>query len=158
MCDLPKRGEATFLCHVTYLPQKAGRSPEQVHILEIVGFTSKAPSSQKNPVHMVQCPDVADFLGLVGTHQSRHVLDHVLACAGYSKIPVYGLYLPERSLGEIRLKASHVFRSDHDSFCARASPPSCGPTRQNFGTRTITSQRTPRTRSITNSWLRLQGS
>ncbi len=26
MCDLPKRGEATFLCHVTYLPQKAGRS------------------------------------------------------------------------------------------------------------------------------------
>jgi len=96
--------------------------PEQVHILEMVGFTSKAPSSQKNPVPMVQCPEVADFLGLVGTHQSRHVLDHVLACAGHSKIPVYGLYLPDSSLEHIRLMAEHAFRSDHDPFWRKGIP------------------------------------
>jgi Zn-dependent M28 family amino/carboxypeptidase len=89
---------------------------EHVHILEMVGFTSQEPSSQKNPVPMIQCPEVADFLGLVGTHQSRHILDHVHACAGYSGIPVYGLYLPESSLAVIRLTAPHVFRSDQSSF------------------------------------------
>jgi hypothetical protein len=96
--------------------------PEQVHILEMVGFTSKARYSQKNPIPMVQCPEVADFLGLVGTHQSRHVLDHVLACAGLSKIPVYGLYLPEVRLGQIRVLAPHVFRSDHDPFWRKEIP------------------------------------
>lgn len=95
---------------------------EQVHILEMVGFTSKTPCSQKNPIPVVQCPGVADFLGLVGTHQSRHILDHVLACAGHSKIPVYGLYLPERSLGQIRVLAPHVFRSDHDPFWRNGIP------------------------------------
>jgi hypothetical protein len=96
--------------------------PEQVHILEMLGFTSKARNSQKNPIPMVQCPDVADFLGLVGTHHSRHVLDHVLACAGHSKIPVYGLYLPEVPLGQIRVLAPHVFRSDHGPFWRKDIP------------------------------------
>jgi hypothetical protein len=92
---------------------------EQVHILEMVGFTS---NFQKNPIPMVQCPEVGDFLGLVGTHQSRHVLDHVLACAGCSRIPVLGLYLPEVSLGQIRELAPHVFRSDHDPFWRKGIP------------------------------------
>jgi Zn-dependent M28 family amino/carboxypeptidase len=97
-------------------------SPEQVHILEMVGYMNKSPSSQANPIPMVQCPEVADFLGLVGTHQSRHILDHVLACAGCSKIPVYGLYLPERPLGQIHVIAPHVFRSDHDPFWRKNIP------------------------------------
>jgi hypothetical protein len=59
---------------------------------------------------------------MVGTHQSRNVLDHVLACAGYSKIPVLGLYLPNSSLGEIRAIATHVFRSDHDPFWRKGIP------------------------------------
>ena len=123
ICYVAFNGEECGFVGSKALVESLGSSrPEQVHILEMVGFTSKAPSSQKNPVHMVQCPDVADFLGLVGTHQSRHVLDHVLACAGYSKIPVYGLYLPERSLGEMRLRATHVFRSDHDSFWRKGIP------------------------------------
>ena len=100
----------------------AATRPEQVHILEMVGFTQEGTLFPEEPRPMVQCPDVADFLGLVGTHQSRHILDHVLACAGYSKIPVYGLYLPERSLGEIRLMAPHVFRSDHDPFWCKGIP------------------------------------
>jgi Zn-dependent M28 family amino/carboxypeptidase len=92
---------------------------EQAHILEMVGFTSKV---QRNPIPMVQCPDVGDFLGLVGTHQSRQVLDRVLACAGSSKVPVYGLYLPEIPLGQIRALAPHVFRSDHDPFWRTGIP------------------------------------
>jgi Zn-dependent M28 family amino/carboxypeptidase len=95
---------------------------EQVHILEMVGFTNRTPSSQKNPIPMIQCPDVADFLGVVTTHQSGHILDHVLACARCSRIPVYGLYLPEVSLGQIRVLAPHVFRSDHDPFWRRDIP------------------------------------
>ena len=114
--------ECRFVGSKAFVKFLGSTRPEQVHILEMVGFTSKAPSSQKNPVPMVQCPEIADFLGLVGTHESRHILDHVLARAGHSKIPVYGLYLPERSLGAIRLKATHVFRSDHDSFWRKGIP------------------------------------
>jgi Zn-dependent M28 family amino/carboxypeptidase len=114
--------ECGFVGSKAFVESLGCNSPELVHILEMVGFTRKAPSSQKNPVPMVKCPEVADFLGLVGTHQSRHILDRVLACAGYSKIPVYGLYLPERSLGQIRLIAPHVFRSDHDPFWRKGIP------------------------------------
>ena len=114
--------ECGFVGSKAFVESLGCNFPEQVHILEMVGFTRKAPSSQKNPVPMIKCPEVADFLGLVGTHQSRHILDHVLACAGYSKIPVYGLYLPESPLGQIRLIAPHAFRSDHDPFWRKGIP------------------------------------
>jgi Zn-dependent M28 family amino/carboxypeptidase len=114
--------ECGFVGSKFFVKSLEGARPEQVHILEMVGFTSKARYSQKNPIPMVQCPDVGDFLGLVGTHQSRHMLDHVLACAGSSKIPVYGLYLPDVSLGQIRELAPHVFRSDHDPFWRKDIP------------------------------------
>jgi Zn-dependent M28 family amino/carboxypeptidase len=111
--------ECGFVGSRTLVESLGSTCPEQVHILEMVGFTSKV---QKNPIPMVECPDVGDFLGLVGTHQSRHVLDHVLACAGCSRIPVLGLYLPEISLGQIRALAPHVFRSDHDPFWRKGIP------------------------------------
>ncbi len=123
LCFVAFNGEECGFVGSKALVKSLGSSrPEQVHILEMVGFTSKARFSQKNPVPIVQCPEVGDFLGLVGTHQSRQILDQVIACAGYSKIPVYGLYLPERSLGEIRLKATHLFRSDHDPFWRKGIP------------------------------------
>ena len=78
--------ECGFVGSKAFVESLGCNSPELVHILEMVGFTRKSPSSQKNPVPMIKCPDVADFLGLVGTHQSRHILDHVLACAGYSNL------------------------------------------------------------------------
>jgi hypothetical protein len=123
ICYVAFNGEECGLLGSKVLVESLGTArPELVHILEMVGFTSKAPSSQTNPVPMVQCPDAADFLGLVGAHQSRHVLDHVQACAGQSKIPVYGLYLPEMPLKEIRPKAPHIFRSDHDPFWTKGIP------------------------------------
>jgi Zn-dependent M28 family amino/carboxypeptidase len=111
--------ECGFVGSSAFVESLGFTHPEHVHILEMVGFTSKI---QKNPIPMVQCPEVGDFLGLVGTHQSRHVLDHVVACAGSSKIPVYGLYLPEVSLGQIRALAPHVFRSDHAPFWRKGIP------------------------------------
>ena len=125
---------------------------QHAHVLEMVGFTSKSASSQLNPVPMIECPDVGDFLGLVGTHESRQILDHTLACAGHASIPVYGLYLPPRPLAEICLIAPHIAHSDHEPFWHRVSRPSCGPIRPNSGTRTITSRRTRRKRLITISW------
>jgi Zn-dependent M28 family amino/carboxypeptidase len=89
---------------------------EHVHVLEMVGFTSTAPDSQTNPIPMIPTPTVGDFLGLVGTHRSRHVLDHVLACAGHAAIPVYGLYLPDLPLSAMQTTVPHAFRSDHAPF------------------------------------------
>jgi Zn-dependent M28 family amino/carboxypeptidase len=95
---------------------------EQVHILEMVGFRSREPGSQRNPVPPLPVPAVGDFLGLVGTHRSRHALDHVLRCAGHSSIPVFGLYLPDVPLEAIGPLAPHVFRSDHAPFWAAGIP------------------------------------
>jgi hypothetical protein len=90
--------------------------PEQVHVLEMVGFTNRSPGSQRNPIPPLPVPTVGDFLGLVGTHQSGWVLDHVLGCAGHSTIPAYGLYLPDVPLEMMQLKVPHAFRSDHAPF------------------------------------------
>ena len=54
---------------------------EQVHVLEMVGYASREPGSQRNPVPVIQAPTVGDFLGLVGTYGSRRFLDHVLDTA-----------------------------------------------------------------------------
>ena len=94
----------------------------QVHVLEMVGYTSKGPDSQQNPIPMVQTPTVGDFLGLVGTHQSAWVLDRVLKCAGQSGVPVYGLYLPDLSYDLMQLAMPHAFRSDHAPFSAHYIP------------------------------------
>ena len=120
LCNVAFNGEECgFVGSSAFVEALGCNCLEQVHILEMVGFTSNV---QKNPIPMVQCPEVGDFLGLVGTHQSRHVLDHVLACARCSRIPVLGLYLPEVPLGQIRALAPHVFRSDHDPFWCRGIP------------------------------------
>ncbi len=95
---------------------------EQVHILEMVGFTSHAPGSQKNPIPMISTPTIGDFLGLVGTHRSRHLLDHALACAGHSAIPVYGLYLPDMPLSAMLNMVPHALRSDHGPFWSEGIP------------------------------------
>jgi Zn-dependent M28 family amino/carboxypeptidase len=95
---------------------------ESVHVLEMVGFTDRRPGSQRNPVPVVQAPTVGDFLGLVGTHGSSHLLDHILGTAGHSAIPVYGLYLPDVPAEMIRQVAPHVLRSDHAPFWAAGIP------------------------------------
>jgi hypothetical protein len=94
----------------------------QVHVLEMVGFTSHTPGSQRNPIPAVPTPPVGDFLGLVGTYRSRHALDHALACAGHSAVPVFGLYLPDLPLAAMRRAVPHAFRSDHAPFWEAGVP------------------------------------
>ncbi len=60
---------------------------EHVHVLEMLGFTAKALDSQRNPVPAIQAPTVGDFLGLVGTYESRRLLDHVLTTADGHAVP-----------------------------------------------------------------------
>jgi Zn-dependent M28 family amino/carboxypeptidase len=93
-----------------------GHHLEQVHILEMVGFTNRSPGSQRNPIPPVVVPTIGDFLGIVGTHRSGWLLDHVLDCAGRSTIPVYGLYLPDAPLEMIQTKVPYAFSSDHAPF------------------------------------------
>ncbi len=95
---------------------------EAVHVLEMVGFTDRRPGSQRNPFPMVEGPTVGDFLGLVGTHDSRNLLDRVLAAAGHSAIPVYGLYLPDVPTEVIRQAVPNVLRSDHAPFWKAGIP------------------------------------
>ena len=90
--------------------------PEQVHVLEMIGFASREPGSQTNPVPLIQVPTVGDFLGVVGTHGSREMLDHVLATADAHGVPVQGLYLPDVPLGIIEEISHHLLRSDHAPF------------------------------------------
>src|SRR5262249_42879665 len=89
---------------------------EQVHILEMVGYASDEPGSQRNPVPVIQAPSVGDFLGVVGTHGSRGMLDQVLATAGGHAVPVQGLYLPDVPLEMVQQISHNLLRSDHAPF------------------------------------------
>lgn len=123
VCYVAFDGEECDLAGSEAFVARLGRNRlEQVHVLEMVGFTDKTPGAQRSPVPAVQAPTIGDFLGLVGTHGSRRVLDRVLACAGHSAVPVYGLYLPDLPLDAIRQAAPNVLRSDHAPFWAEGIP------------------------------------
>jgi hypothetical protein len=96
--------------------------PEQVHVLEMVGYVSREPGSQRNPVPLIQAPTVGDFLGLVGTYGSRRLLDHVLATADGHAVPVWGLYLPNVPLEMVGRISHHLLRSDHAPFWREGIP------------------------------------
>jgi Zn-dependent M28 family amino/carboxypeptidase len=96
--------------------------PEQVYVLEMVGYASRAPGSQRNPSPLIQAPTVGDFLGLVGTHRTRGILDHVLATADCHAVPVQGLYLPDVPLEMVRQISHHLLRSDHAPFWRAGLP------------------------------------
>jgi Zn-dependent M28 family amino/carboxypeptidase len=123
VCFVAFNGEEYDLAGSRAFVRRLGRGRlEQVHVLEMVGYASRAPGSQQNPIPPVRVPSVGDFLGLVGTHRSRKLLDHVLAAADASPIPVQGLYLPPVPLEVIRRLAPNVFRSDHAPFWEAGTP------------------------------------
>ena len=95
---------------------------EQVHVLEMVGYASREPGSQRNPVPVIQAPTVGDFLGLVGTYGSRRLLDHVLDTAYCHAVPVQGLFLPDVPLEMIGRISHHLLRSDHSPFWRAGLP------------------------------------
>jgi Zn-dependent M28 family amino/carboxypeptidase len=123
VCYVAFNGEEFDLAGSRAFVGRLGRNRlEQVHVLEMVGYASRAPGSQRNPIPPTQVPTVGDFLGLVGTHRSRRALDRVLALASSSAVPVQGLYLPPVPLGVIRRLAPHVLRSDQAPFWEAGLP------------------------------------
>jgi Zn-dependent M28 family amino/carboxypeptidase len=96
--------------------------PEQVHVLEMVGYASREHGSQRNPIPGIQAPTVGDFLGLVGTFESRRLLDHVLATADFHPVPVQGLFLPDVPLETVEQISHHLLRSDHAPFWREGVP------------------------------------
>ena len=99
-----------------------GHRPEHVHVLEMVGYASREPGSQRNPLPGIEVPDVGDFLGVVGSHGSRRILDHVLGAAGGHAVPVLGLHLPDVPLERIEGISHHLLRSDHAPFWREGLP------------------------------------
>ena len=99
-----------------------GHRPEHVHVLEMVGYASRERGSQRNPLSVIEIPDVGDFLGVVGSHGSRRILDHVLDAAGGHAVPVLGLHLPDVPLEMIEGISHHLLRSDHAPFWREGLP------------------------------------
>lgn len=91
------------------------------HILEMTGFASSTPGSQRLPTGLpIQLPERGDFLGLLANKTSGGMMDSILldARAHLPEFPVIGL--------EVVTGAERVFpvlgRSDHVPFWKRNIP------------------------------------
>jgi Zn-dependent M28 family amino/carboxypeptidase len=114
--------ELGFVGSRQFVERLGGRGPEHVHILEMLGYASHAPNSQRNPVPRIEAPTVGDFLGLVGSHASRGLLDHVVSTAACHAVPVQALYLPDVPLEAIAQVSHNLLRSDHVPFWRAGLP------------------------------------
>lgn len=86
--------------------------------LEMVGYTSKKPGSQKVPPGLQgRYPDTGDFLALVGEPRSRRLLETAKNAYQNAELPVQDLLLPLKGeeFPEARL-------SDHSSFWDKDFP------------------------------------
>lgn len=104
----------------SYLP-RAPFKIRSAHVLEMVGYTSSAPGSQRVPAGLpVRVNDTGDFLGLLANRFSLELMDSVLRhAATYTpQLPVTGL--------KVRLGLEKHFpvlaRSDHAPFWAKEIP------------------------------------
>jgi Zn-dependent M28 family amino/carboxypeptidase len=98
----------------SYLP-KAGFEVRAAHILEMVGYASSAPGSQRVPSGLpIQISDKGDFLGLLANGISTTWMNSALSHAGayVPQLPVTGL--------NVKLGLEKFFpvlsRSDHAPF------------------------------------------
>jgi len=90
------------------------RSIAAAHVLEMVGYASHEPGSQRMPIAVPGAPDVGDFIGLIGNQRSNHLVELAAkqARAVVPELPVVGLKV---FLGlEGWLPVLH--RSDHAPF------------------------------------------
>ena len=91
---------------------------KEVHILEMVGYCSHAPNSQKNPLPgLIEVPTVGDFIGVLGNQ--KQFVDYIITKANEVAVPVIGLSLPPGvPLAKINQISPHLLRSDHVGFWA----------------------------------------
>jgi len=104
----------------TYLPDADFRV-HSAHILEMVGYTSSGPGSQRVPRGLpIKITDEGDFLGLLADGRSRNIMDFVLSRAG--------TYVPNLSVIGLNVKLGLekyfpvLSRSDHAPFWAQKIP------------------------------------
>ena len=112
------RGSRDFV--ESYLP-KAAFGIHSAHILEMVGYASSEPGSQRVPTGLpIKISDKGDFLGLLANARSGKVMDFVLRRARtyVPNLPVTGL--------NVKLGLEKYFpvlsRSDHAPFWAQKIP------------------------------------
>jgi Peptidase family M28 len=94
---------------------------ESAHILEMVGFASDLPKSQRIPPGLpVRVPDTGNFLGLLANRDADQVLDDALASAStyLPDLPVIGLHV---TLG-LEKFFPVLLRSDHAPFWQKKIP------------------------------------
>ena len=104
----------------TYVPN-APFKIRSAHILEMVGYASSAPGSQRVPAGLpVKVSDRGDFLGLLANRRSNALLDSILSnAATYTpQLPVTGLKV---WLG-LEKHFPVLARSDHAPFWAQEIP------------------------------------
>ena len=104
----------------SYLPRAAFRIT-CAHILEMVGYASSAPGSQRVPAGLpVKISNRGDFLGLLANRRSTAVMDSVLhqAATYLPELPVTGLKV---RLG-LEKHLPVLARSDHAPFWAKTIP------------------------------------
>jgi hypothetical protein len=111
-------GSADFV--ETFLPD-AGFKVAEAHMLEMVGYASAEPGSQRVPPGLpISLPDKGDFLGILANRDSGGIMEEILRDAR--------TYLPEFSVMalEVVAGAERVFpvlaRSDHVPFWNRKTP------------------------------------
>jgi Zn-dependent M28 family amino/carboxypeptidase len=95
--------------------RSAGGAPiAAVHVLEMVGYASGEPGSQRMPVPVPGAPDVGDFIGLLANQRSNHLVELAAkqAEALVPELPVVGLKIYLGLEGWLPV----LHRSDHSPF------------------------------------------
>jgi hypothetical protein len=111
-------GSSDFV--TSWLPQ-SGVRVDCAHVLEMVGFASDRPGSQRTPTGLpISIPDRGNFLGLLANNTSSATMDFAVkqTCTYLPDFPVIGL--------EVALGLEKVFpvlgRSDHVPFWKAGIP------------------------------------
>lgn len=106
---------------VSWLASQRELVIDEAHILEMVGFASDEPGTQRIPPGLpVKVPDTGNFLGLLANRASHETLDRLLSCAStyFPQFPVIGLRV---TLG-LEKYFPVLLRSDHAPFWAVKKP------------------------------------
>jgi Zn-dependent M28 family amino/carboxypeptidase len=106
---------------VRWLDSQTQIKIECAHILEMVGFASDSPKTQRIPPGLpVRVPDTGNFLGLLANRNAEVVLDKALASAStyLPALPVIGLRV---TLG-LEKYFPVLLRSDHAPFWQKKIP------------------------------------
>jgi len=84
------------------------------HVLEMVGYASREPRSQRMPVPVPGAPTVGDFIGLLTNQRSNHLVDLAVSRAEaiVPELPVVGLKVYLGLEGWLPV----LHRSDHSPF------------------------------------------